>query len=191
MLELLVHAYLLLTTNPETAYKKIAELVPDAKQIIPFSIAKIADTRELIRQTQVSFAQKTVYLLENFDRTSVEAQNAFLKSLEEAQANIVYVLTAKGEEAVLPTIVSRCQVVRFKKGRTKSAEVDIAFAEIAKLTKREDAIAYLEKVTASLHQDLPENAYTLKYANESLARIKANANPTLQLTWFATQVSLQ
>jgi len=187
-----VHAYLIITKSSELAEQKARELIPEAR-LIPYTIAKIADTRELVRQTGVSFARKTVFFLSNFDKASIEAQNAFLKSLEESQENVVFVLAATHEEAVLPTIVSRCQVVRPRKmpsaSRGKvSGHRAISFAEIAKITKREEATEYLENLINALSPKLPEGAITLRYADEALTRIKANANPTLQLTRFLVHV---
>lgn len=181
-----MHAYLFITKG-ELTDATIKKNVLGFKRIIPFTIAKIADAKELIRQTSTSFSEKTLYLLPNFDNSSIEAQNAFLKCLEEAQENLIFVLGAKKEEAVLSTIVSRCQVIRVKPpfaSKLRRGRERVDFSAISKITKREDAIAYLENLISSLHKDLPENVKTLKYADEALARIRANANPTLQLTKF-------
>jgi DNA polymerase-3 subunit delta' len=43
------------------------------------------------------------------DGMTTQAQNAFLKTLEEPPPNVVFVLVATDEEALLPTIRSRCQ----------------------------------------------------------------------------------
>ena len=47
------------------------------------------------------------------DRIRTEAANALLKLLEEPQPRVVLILTAERVENVLPTILSRCQRVRF------------------------------------------------------------------------------
>ncbi|MGB3544202.1 ATP-binding protein [Rubrivirga sp.] len=47
------------------------------------------------------------------DRIRTEAANALLKLLEEPEARVVLILTAERVENVLPTILSRCQRVRF------------------------------------------------------------------------------
>lgn len=43
---------------------------------------------------------------------TVEAQNAFLKTLEETSKNTIIILTAPAPEFLLPTVVSRCQLIR-------------------------------------------------------------------------------
>jgi DNA polymerase-3 subunit delta' len=53
-------------------------------------------------------------LLLNFQEATVNAQNAFLKTLEEAPEKAVLLLTADSAENLLPTIVSRCEVLRLR-----------------------------------------------------------------------------
>lgn len=55
------------------------------------------------------------YLVESADLFNDSAANAFLKTLEEPPGDVVFVLMAHSYEAVMPTIASRCQVVRFKR----------------------------------------------------------------------------
>jgi DNA polymerase-3 subunit delta' len=54
-----------------------------------------------------------VYAILDADRLTTEAMNAILKTLEEPPAHVVLILTAERIDALLPTIVSRCQLVRF------------------------------------------------------------------------------
>jgi DNA polymerase-3 subunit delta' len=73
---------------------------------------------ELIRELQRSLslapfeAQYRVALLLNFEEASLSAANALLKTLEEPFPHVVLVLTADNVESLLPTIVSRCEVLR-------------------------------------------------------------------------------
>ena len=54
-----------------------------------------------------------VGVLTDADRVRTEAANSLLKLLEEPGPDVVLVLTAERVENVLPTILSRCQRVRF------------------------------------------------------------------------------
>ena len=54
-----------------------------------------------------------VGILTDADRLRTEAANSLLKLLEEPAPDVVLVLTAERVENVLPTILSRCQRVRF------------------------------------------------------------------------------
>lgn len=59
-------------------------------------------------------AQRKVYILDRVDLLGVQAANAFLKTLEEPLEGVVFILLGRTREGVLPTIVSRCQVVPFR-----------------------------------------------------------------------------
>jgi len=61
-------------------------------------------------------------LLLRFEEANPNASNALLKTLEEPQAKVVMMLTAQDSESLLPTIVSRCEVIRL---RTLSMETII------------------------------------------------------------------
>lgn len=59
-------------------------------------------------------AQYRVALLLRFQEANPNAQNALLKTLEEAPARVILLLTADAAESLLPTIVSRCEVLRLR-----------------------------------------------------------------------------
>ena len=59
-------------------------------------------------------AKGKVYILDRVDLLGVSAANAFLKNLEEPVEGVTFILLGRTREAVLPTIVSRCQVVPFR-----------------------------------------------------------------------------
>lgn len=62
---------------------------------------------------QSSFSWKKVLLIENIERMSNAAMNAFLKTCEEPLDNRFIFATLSDESAVLPTIFSRALIVRF------------------------------------------------------------------------------
>jgi DNA polymerase-3 subunit delta' len=59
-------------------------------------------------------ANYRIALLPNFERVTAEASNALLKTLEEPAESVVLLLTANALENLLPTIVSRCEVIRLR-----------------------------------------------------------------------------
>ncbi|HET7089635.1 MAG TPA: DNA polymerase III subunit delta' [Anaerolineae bacterium] len=77
---------------------------------------KIDQIRELQRELSLSpvEARKRVAILDDFDRATIEAANALLKTLEEPASSVVLVVIAPEAELLLPTIVSRCQVVALR-----------------------------------------------------------------------------
>lgn len=77
---------------------------------------KIDDIRSLQRELSLSpnEGRYRVVVLANFERATLSAANALLKTLEEPAAQAVLVLTATDPGALLPTIVSRCQMLALR-----------------------------------------------------------------------------
>ncbi len=55
-----------------------------------------------------------VVILRRFEEANEEASNAFLKTLEEPPSHVQIVLTARDASLLLPTIISRCQVLALR-----------------------------------------------------------------------------
>jgi DNA polymerase-3 subunit delta' len=77
---------------------------------------KVDQIRELQRSLVLSpyEARYRVALLLNFHRANANAQNALLKTLEEAPDKVILMLTADSAESLLPTISSRCEILRLR-----------------------------------------------------------------------------
>ncbi len=58
---------------------------------------------------------RKVFIISQADQMRVEAANALLKLLEEPPANLVLILTTANIHRILPTIKSRCQLLRFER----------------------------------------------------------------------------
>jgi DNA polymerase-3 subunit delta' len=59
-------------------------------------------------------AKYRIALLLNFQFANANAQNALLKTLEEAPRQVILLLTADSTDALLPTISSRCEILRLR-----------------------------------------------------------------------------
>lgn len=77
---------------------------------------KIEQVRELQRELALSPHESPfrVALLCNFERATTSAANALLKTLEEPAGPAVLILTATDPGKLLPTIVSRCQLLTLR-----------------------------------------------------------------------------
>ncbi len=77
---------------------------------------KIDAIRELQHSVSLSpyMAAYRVALLLDFDEANDNAANALLKTLEEPPGRVVLLVTAESPESLLPTIVSRCEVLRLR-----------------------------------------------------------------------------
>ena len=77
---------------------------------------KVEQVRELQHTLALSpyEARYRVALLLRFEEAHPSAANALLKTLEEPPPQVVLLLTAESAESLLPTIVSRCEVLRLR-----------------------------------------------------------------------------
>ena len=66
-------------------------------------------------------SEKKVYIITDGDKMNEQAQNAFLKVLEEPPQYAVFVILAENHETLLQTIRSRCSVIRFNHVPKKAA----------------------------------------------------------------------
>ena len=77
---------------------------------------KIDQIREW--QTKVAerpiISKKKVYLIDDSDKMTTEAQNALLKTLEEPPEFVIILLIGSNESAFLTTIRSRCMILHFQ-----------------------------------------------------------------------------
>ena len=101
----------------------------------------VEQIRELVADAQLAplAGSHKVYILDRVDALGTSAANAFLKTLEEPPADVTIILLGRTREAVLPTIVSRCQVVPFR--HIPSSEAAGILAQNTGCTLPEAAIA--------------------------------------------------
>lgn len=88
-------------------------IVPETKgekEII--AIGSVRDVQEALSLLPANDRLR-VCVVDEAERMQDEAGNAFLKTLEEAPKHTVFLLVAANPERLLPTIVSRCQSIRF------------------------------------------------------------------------------
>ncbi|HXG02062.1 MAG TPA: DNA polymerase III subunit delta', partial [Candidatus Binatia bacterium] len=91
----------------------IAPTPPEGNPRGPRAI-RIGAVRELERRAWLrpAMAARKVFILDDADRMTEDAPQAFLKTLEEPPPGTVIVLILSRLRAVPATIISRCQVVR-------------------------------------------------------------------------------
>lgn len=188
-----MHAFLV--KQNETSQSLAAEIAKKHEaKILPFVLQKIEDVRNLRRLTSLSFSQKTAILIENIDAASIEAQNAFLKSLEEPQKNILYIISSDNIQAVIPTIVSRCEIVRAYKDKNTNKEsedytrvddflnsdVNRKLEFVSKIKDRGEAINFINNLIKKERQN--QNYECMEIYLNVFKNLKANGNIALQLT---------
>jgi DNA polymerase-3 subunit gamma/tau len=92
-------------------------------------IDDIRTLRESIKLAPTK-AQKKVYIIDEAHMLTVEASNAFLKTLEEPPDHVVFILATTNPEKLIPTIRSRVTNIVFHKAN--EAEILSALTKVAK-----------------------------------------------------------
>lgn len=82
----------------------------------PGGTLKVDQVRALQRSLSLSSyqARYRIAILDNFDDANPNAANALLKTLEEPPDHVILLLTAASAEVLLPTVTSRCEILRLR-----------------------------------------------------------------------------
>ena len=131
-------------------------------------------------------------VLENASALTPDAQNALLKTIEELPASALLILCAKSDAGFLPTVLSRCEILRVKSQelrvkneyqqdieRLLQSNTSERFEYIEKLKEREEFFKALVKY---FHKNLPDNPEFVKelLIMEELANQNVNIRAILE-----------
>ncbi len=108
---------LLCEGNKATCRRISSGVHPDVRLIEPEgNLLRVEQIREVIREAsrRPLEGQYRVFILTHMERAHPAAANALLKTLEEPPRHVILVLTAPAEDAILPTLTSRCQVLHLR-----------------------------------------------------------------------------
>lgn len=99
----------------DDAYTEMCRVEPESKS----RIIKIEAMREFDRQMWLSVPSSMIKfgVVADADRMGEDAQNTFLKTLEEPPERTMMILLTTSPQLLLPTIRSRCQTVLLKNNR--------------------------------------------------------------------------
>ena len=75
--------------------------------------SQLEELQEMFSKKSV-IGNKKVYIINKADKLNVSSSNSLLKFLEEPEEGIIAVLIAENISQLLPTIVSRCQILSLK-----------------------------------------------------------------------------
>ena len=105
------YAKIILSSNDIINNPDFLCIEPDGNSI------KIDQIRNLQKEIQEKpiISNKKVYIIDDADLMTKEAQNCLLKTLEEPPKFAVIILIGSNENAFLPTIKSRCMILHFNR----------------------------------------------------------------------------
>ena len=84
--------------------------------------------KEQLEELQQEFNRKAIvgnkkiYIINGVDKLNISSANSILKFLEDPEEGIIAILLVENSAQALDTIVSRCQVLSFKKDETKQED---------------------------------------------------------------------
>ncbi len=94
-------------------------------------IDEIRDIRDKVNFATVQ-GQRKVYIIDEAHMLTDAASNAFLKTLEEPPPHVIFVLCTTEAHRILPTIISRCQRLDFRR-----IPSDLIFGRLAEISEAE------------------------------------------------------
>lgn len=131
-------------------------------------------------------------VLEDASNLTPEAQNALLKTLEELPENALFIMGASSEHNFLPTVLSRCEIIRLDlpNNPLSTSDVEHFEKEIERLLKSDipERFEYIEKL-----KDKEEFLQALvQYFHQKLPTHQDFAAELLQAeNWTAHNVNLR
>jgi DNA polymerase III delta prime subunit len=182
----------------------------DGREINSIGIDEIKDLQEEMRYKP--FQEKVqIALILDSKKLTTQAQNAFLKTLEDGSDQTVYILVAQNEKELLPTIISRSKKLYSKeKLKKKSVEEKFdmcfgnddliyCFSEFEKIAKEKiDTLDYLDRYLDSLQDELrngikkglsvEDTTEKISLVNITKGRVNANGNRRLLLENLYLQI---
>lgn len=133
-------------------------------------IIRVGPMRELEREANFRPFEGTarVFIIEDADRMNESASNALLKTLEEPPPTTHLILTTSNPTVLLPTIRSRCQVIRFSPIAAEQIE---KFLVEDKDVPREDAELLAHVSHGSIGRALASDIDTYRNRREAMLSV--------------------
>lgn len=114
--------------------------------------------RTLTEQTRIppQMGRYKVFIIDEVHMLSPSAFNAFLKTLEEPPAHVIFILATTEKHKILPTILSRCQIYDFERMTVRNTINHLKYvAEKEGIRYEEEALAVIaEKADGGMRDAL-------------------------------------
>ena len=114
--------------------------------------------KTLMEQTRIppQVGKYKVFIIDEVHMLSTAAFNAFLKTLEEPPAHVIFILATTEKHKILPTILSRCQIYDFERMTVRNTINHLkSVADKEGITYEEEALAVIaEKADGGMRDAL-------------------------------------
>ena len=109
--------------------------------------------KEEMTNLQIDFKSKPihglrmVYIIMEAEKLNMSASNSILKFLEEPEVGITAILIVKNRYQLMETILSRCQLIPFKKNKNEEVEeYEKIIKSLGRTISKEETEKFIEKV---------------------------------------------
>ena len=162
----------------------------------------VSDSNEIVAEvyTKPVNMQNKIFVINNFDISTQEAQNKLLKVLEEPPKNVYFLISAQSEEKVLPTIRSRCDKIKINP-MSQAEMVTISTDKIACVLgggyvgktlqlEKNDSLRRLTEFVVSLFTRLKSSKQVIKFS-KTMIEEKDNLDLILEIACLCIEDMLK
>lgn len=162
----------------------------------------VDEVRQLLHQSTYQSSRLQTYLINKAENLTLPSQNILLKTLEEAKTQQLFVLITSNYHSLLPTILSRCQLINLQENNKKEDLSPTSLKIIKGLSLNiSDCISVSDEISKTNPQDLVtqlikqlrqgnllsptlKKTQVLKFALQCLDDLGSNLNIKLALDHF-------
>lgn len=164
---------ILLTGEYGIGLAEIAQYICDSKKTKPTIILPEKDekididkgmiTVDIVRRiyddTRTKAVDRRIIIINYVDRMTHQAQNAFLKLLEEPGLNTHFILLSHSTNNLLPTILSRTQIIKLRPIDHQQSEKLLDSLKVTDKTKRSQMLFIADGLPAELSKLAADEKY--------------------------------
>ncbi|MDK2899078.1 MAG: hypothetical protein PWQ10_265 [Patescibacteria group bacterium] len=124
----------------------------DEKIDLEKGIINVDIMRRLYNETRTKTANERIIIIDYTERMTQQAQNAFLKLLEEPGDNVYFILVSHSKSKLLPTIISRVEILNIKPITLNQSNELLDSLSITDKTKRSQLLFMAEGLPAEINR---------------------------------------
>lgn len=149
-------------------------------------IISVDSVRTLYQSTRTKQNQPLIVVIDFAETMTNQAQNAFLKLLEEPNDSVHFILLAHRPTKLLPTVLSRLQKIIIKPTTKQQSEQLLDELDVKNVDKRNKILFIAEGLPAKIKQLVEDEEYFQQQAS-----IMSDARRLLQATTYDKLVIIQ